>query len=362
MTTAIASASSSSTTVASVSPFPRLSAVASADAVDGSAGTGGRKRKPVTLTEKEAVVGENAVLGQKMYISEIFVGSPDDKATGADGQPEPKIFQMLFSFMRKVCALKLPATPLPLVRPGMQYLCLTLDGSFSLETMPIGVTFKWDTYARVDAKHFYVLRELGHGVHGTVCLACTSSGSHAVIKFQGPKNVDKDEQLQSEVFVWRKVIGARSLPVGDDAVRVHVQRDTQEHVMVMPFFKPSDQSSYDADTLLYVARNAATRLANAGYEHNDIVSKWCHVGLFRDKEGNLDAVLLDLARVSKIEPDTKDARTAAVDRMMSALGAPAPVDKRNVSDLQTPHSKGATPRSRLPVQLAKLVEVCDDKK
>ena len=70
-------------------------------------------------------------------------------------------------------------------------------------------------------------------------------------------------------------------------------------VLLMPWIKPCNTKQELNDEVKAAAKQAIKVFANAGYHHDDL--KWSHVGLYM-KDNKLQALLFDLARVTKIEP------------------------------------------------------------
>jgi hypothetical protein len=274
----------------------------------------------------------------KMYVSPQILWS--DKDNGIS-----RVFAVLRAALKKACVVGKHA---PLLRrlwaPGVVKKCLMLGCSmantqkagFAFRAIPNdGTAFCPNEYASKDTTNFLLLRTLGVGIHGHASLAANFNGKVAVLKRQSP-DAPPGETLATEHNVWKAVF-----PKGVRLEEVWLH-GTAEKVLVMPYFKPATECR-DLVTVAQVksaAKSAIERLAKAGYQHDDLEGKWCHVGLFINiSTGKLDAVLIDLARVLEVKASEPEAVQAAVDAMSLALGVDA---------LQT-KSLGPNPYAELPI-------------
>jgi hypothetical protein len=60
-------------------------------------------------------------------------------------------------------------------------------------------TSEWPTLRRHQLSFFYLIQDLGCGLHGRVWLACSSHGLFAVVKF-----ATKIGNLHQELEIWKK--------------------------------------------------------------------------------------------------------------------------------------------------------------
>ena len=151
-------------------------------------------------------------------------------------------------------------------------------------------------------QHAFLLADLGGGGDGRVWLACTKSGEVCVLKFS--KKGD-EQRLEKEKQVWKETWNCD----------VIVKQLNDRPVLVMPWVKPCSEEEYHRDEVQVAVRDAIRTMASAGYMHDDL--HWRHVGLYK-KDGRLCALLFDLSRTTRINPDQASIDDA-IRQMMNEL-------------------------------------------
>eukprot|EP00301_Raphidiophrys_heterophryoidea_P008258 c13088_g1_i3.p1 GENE.c13088_g1_i3~~c13088_g1_i3.p1 ORF type:complete len:515 (+),score=108.50 c13088_g1_i3:75-1619(+) len=141
---------------------------------------------------------------------------------------------------------------------------------------------------------FHLLRDLGGGLHGHVWEAFTVSLSgqvtFCVLKF------GKKPHLDTENLLWKKIWG----------ISTRIVELASRQTLVMPLLR---QVSKDENNLKEEIVNAITKMAEAGYQHDDLA--WRHVGYAM----NHGIVLFDLGRVSEVS-----SKQEAISHMKMQLG------------------------------------------
>ena len=135
-----------------------------------------------------------------------------------------------------------------------------------------------------EVDHAFLLADLGGGGDGRVWLGSTASGEVFVAKFS-----EDESSLQQEKQLWESIWNCST----------RVTQLNNYSVLLMPWIKPCHTKQELNDEVKLAAKQAIKAFAIAGYRHDDL--KWSHVGLYI-KDNKLQALLFDLARVTKIKP------------------------------------------------------------
>jgi hypothetical protein len=248
------------------------------------------------------------------------------------------LFDMIFSAVRKMCRLQVSLKMTDILAPGRPCIVLRARSPHQHRGfLPRNVNSLDFSQLPSKPQVLYLLHQLGAGVDGSVFLACDGQGVHAVLKFaHEPKVAAKDakaEKAANEESLRREAV--RWARLGDVARGSTLLTLSGRVALMIPFFKPAILSTRSLEDKQQAAERAIRRLAEAGMRHDD-VRGWRHVGMFQDADGTINGVLLDLARVTEIDPHDRAAVDAAVDAMKKSLGAYTASGAAVLADLVTP--------------------------
>ena len=217
-----------------------------------------------------------------------------------DGQALP--IYLASAIWKMYCS---PTIEVELVDINRHYIQLQSNTWF-WNTLPNNFTLKFGVkIPSRTTQNLFLVHDLGGGIHGRVWLAASRTGIACVLKFAHEKSSAGFSMLEQECNIWEKIW---KLP----AKLISLNKDT---ALMMPFVKPCSESDWINNDVLSAVREAIKKLANHGYEHDDLHRR--HVGLYEDKKEHLHAVLFDLAKMKKIQ--NKDNKKNAVRAMMATL-------------------------------------------
>eukprot|EP00161_Ancyromonas_sigmoides_P024843 TRINITY_DN81_c1_g1_i10.p1 TRINITY_DN81_c1_g1~~TRINITY_DN81_c1_g1_i10.p1 ORF type:complete len:688 (-),score=145.74 TRINITY_DN81_c1_g1_i10:282-2261(-) len=160
-----------------------------------------------------------------------------------------------------------------------------------------------DRFPRSSATRLWLVGRVGKGLDGIAHLACTA-GARAVCVVKEPRAraggslpraEDAKALLDKEQGHWQKVYG--------DDFPTRVAKWNGVWTLMTPFFSHVTRSLRSNDDVMNAIRAALDRFVQAKIRHDDIA--WRNICLYRTPEGELRAVLIDLARVSKF-PEGQD--------------------------------------------------------
>jgi len=183
-----------------------------------------------------------------------------------------------------------------------------------LSRLPGGFTFKkkklW-IFQPIKLPIF-ILFKFGEGQDGRVFLAVTSEQPACLVVVKLYFSQVPRESIEREVRIWRNVWSVAEV----DSIIVNKRDSTSygERILWMPYAFQVDKNSA---SVKQGVRDAASALADAGYEHDDL--EWRHVKELRYR-GQSQIIFIDLTDVKQIK--RKQSREST-ERMISRL-----LDKR----------------------------------
>lgn len=158
----------------------------------------------------------------------------------------------------------------------------------------------WELLPSANAKHLYVVEDLGRGAHGRVMLAATGSGRICVLKFPNkrPDPAEKDPMVL-EAEVWGRVYVKED---GEPLFPVKAEVWAGRTALVMPHFADVQVEQRKAFAIIASIRAALQRFHAAGLRHADV--KWRNIGLYLPGAGkDPDAVVYDMGSVCPLMED-----------------------------------------------------------
>ena len=152
---------------------------------------------------------------------------------------------------------------------------------------------------RKDTRNFIFLAYLGSGAKELVWLATTRSGTGCVVKLSMTferKQLTKSfnhgaerDSLTSEAVVWKNVWG----------VDARVESVGGQPGLIIPYFKMCEPGQLNEPQYRSAALQAIHTMVGKGYRHDDLTPH--HVGFYLSQDETLNAVFIDLSRVSLVE-------------------------------------------------------------
>ena len=184
----------------------------------------------------------------------------------------------------------------------------------------------------------HVIRHLGMGDKGNVCLGASDKGSSCcAIKFYHEKN-EQEESAEKEAKNWKAVYenDLKELP--------YVLRVAGGNCLVMPYFHPIQPQERAELLKQNVIRKSLLHFAESGFLHNDV--KWRH---FRWKKatipGERKLFIIDLGEEGLEEHCNKEESIEAwVDQSLAKLQQPAKARPDHKRQAETPLTRAAKKR------------------
>lgn len=208
------------------------------------------------------------------------------------GGPQGEVQRALTSILLKMLQSKhTPVNPSDLANRRLIKFEKGPSGSAYWCRLKLEKGVQWNRIANPQ-KFLYALEDLGHGAHGRVWLACTSSGSVCVLKFSlssNPKvSLDKEKDIWDTVYASLGIKVYREQWNGHEALRMPHFTKVQESdkTKTLPLLEKTLRDDYSANKV----------------RHDDV--EWRNVGTYVDNKTNKPKVILfDMGSASKVEKE-----------------------------------------------------------
>ena len=203
------------------------------------------------------------------------------------------VFPLVASALLKMSRVRHEGFDHPFDQLGTRTLLRLDEKSFywdRLDSKKVG-NGKWDCVPNAATKNLYLLEDLGTGSTGHVWLACSVGGAVCVLKFMA-KGKDNPKVLEDECKCWHKIYPSL-------AKYVRVAEFCGRKALVMPHF---DTPKRDKETLTLVESTLHQSFGVKELKHPDV--RWRNIGVSRDADGSLKAIVFDLVGVKTPRPNS----------------------------------------------------------
>ncbi len=178
------------------------------------------------------------------------------------------------------------------IKSGQKLPCRVLDpqnpNQFAFSTRTL-TSLKLQTFVKKNVE-IYVIRHLGMGNSGNVCLGTTKDGGCCAIKFY--HDSEERQFAEQECKNWKEIYGD-----GDGDFQAFLHKTPEGPCLVMPYCQPIPEE--DRQGLLDDGsiKEALEKFADSGYIHRG--TKWCHFCRWKDEILLIDLGPNGLERVEK---------------------------------------------------------------
>jgi hypothetical protein len=184
-----------------------------------------------------------------------------------------------------------------LARQGAEPTVLRLanETTFAWKKAPQQASLNFDRCISGAVKNFYFWEDLGHGADGRAFLVSGGTrGAVGVLKFFFQ---DPEAKAQYEKKMWKAVYSHLS-PVANT---VRIVKVMGQAALLMPWFQCPKRTQSELDA---VQKTLLEDFKNKGIRHDDIA--WRNVGVYHGDNGQLQAVVFDMQKVSFVANQEED--------------------------------------------------------